>query len=67
MFYPFINPVGLGLLYFHFVDKELEVEGGGATCSSLHSVGVVTLEFSLQRKTEKKGDYAGKEPRNVNT
>ena len=36
------------------VHKELEVEGGGVTCSSLHSVGVVTLEFSLQRKTEKK-------------
>lgn len=52
MFYSFSNPVGLGLLYSDFIDKELEVEGGEAACSSPRSLGVVTLEFSLQRKTE---------------
>ena len=43
--------MGLGLLYSDFIDKEPEVEGGEAACSSPRSLGVVTLEFSLQRKT----------------
>lgn len=59
-FHPFTNPRGLGLLYSNFIGKDVEAEGGEVTCSRPHRLGVVKLEFSLQRKIEKKGNYEGK-------